>query len=57
MKQYLEIVRKILHQGELKKNRTGMDTIAIAGAMFEHDMSKGFPLLTTKKMAHKSITI
>lgn len=53
MKQYLEIVKTILENGELKHNRTGIDTIAIAGAMFEHDMSLGFPLLTTKKMPFK----
>lgn len=49
MKAYLDIVRRILAEGERKPNRTGVDTIAIAGAMFEHDMAKGFPLLTTKK--------
>lgn len=49
MKAYLDIVRRILAEGERKANRTGVDTIAIAGAMFEHDMAKGFPLLTTKK--------
>jgi thymidylate synthase len=49
MKAYLDIVRRILAEGERKSNRTGIDTIAIAGAMFEHDMAKGFPLLTTKK--------
>ena len=49
MKAYLEIVRRILAEGERKESRTGIDTIAIAGAMFEHDMAKGFPLLTTKK--------
>ena len=48
MKAYLDIVRKILEQGVVKKDRTGVGTIAIAGAMFEHDMSQGFPLLTTK---------
>lgn len=57
MKEYLDIVRRILNEGELKENRTGVDTIAIAGATFEHDMSVGFPLLTTKKMAHKSIRV
>jgi thymidylate synthase len=46
---YLDIVRRILAEGERKESRTGIDTIAIAGAMFEHDMAKGFPLLTTKK--------
>jgi thymidylate synthase len=49
MKAYLDIVRRIFAEGERKANRTGVDTIAIAGAMFEHDMAKGFPLLTTKK--------
>jgi thymidylate synthase len=49
MKAYLDICRRILAEGERKSNRTGVDTIAIAGAMFEHDMAKGFPLLTTKR--------
>jgi len=44
MKAYLDIVKKILENGELKQNRTGIDTIAVAGVMFEHDLSKGFPL-------------
>ncbi len=57
MEQYLEIVDRIFRKGKKKENRTGVDTIAIAGAMFEHDMSRGFPLLTTKKMAHKSLRI
>lgn len=55
MKQYLNIVKNILDTGEIKDNRTGVDTIAIAGAMFEHDMSKGFPLLTTKKVPFKCV--
>jgi len=50
MKAYLDIVKKILENGELKQNRTGIDTIAVAGVMFEHDLSKGFPLLTTKSV-------
>ncbi len=49
MKAYLDICRRILAEGERKPTRTGIDTIAIAGAMFEHDMTKGFPLLTTKR--------
>lgn len=53
MQSYLNIVKNILEKGELKENRTGVDTIAVAGAMFEHDMSKGFPLLTTKKTPFK----
>jgi len=50
MEEYLRILNKILTKGERKENRTGVDTIAIAGAKFEHDMSEGFPLLTTKKI-------
>lgn len=50
MKAYLDIVRRILEEGEVKENRTGVDTVAIAGAFFEHDMSEGFPLLTTKRI-------
>lgn len=50
MKAYLDIVRKILEQGTITKDRTGVGTIAIAGAMFEHNMSDGFPLMTTKSV-------
>ena len=55
MQAYLDIVKKVLEQGERKSNRTGTDTIATAGAIFEHDMNLGFPLLTTKKMPYKVI--
>ncbi|PIT88492.1 MAG: thymidylate synthase [Candidatus Magasanikbacteria bacterium CG10_big_fil_rev_8_21_14_0_10_36_32] len=55
MKNYLDIVQRIIEQGEQKENRTGIDAISIAGAFFEHDMSQGFPLLTTKKMPFKII--
>ena len=55
MKAYLDIVRRILEQGGWKENRTGVKTIALPGVAFEHDMSKGFPLLTTKKMPFKCI--
>jgi thymidylate synthase len=50
MKAYLDIVRKILDNGFRKTNRTGIDALTVAGAMFEHDMEEGFPLLTTKKI-------
>ncbi len=55
MKSYLDLVQKILNEGVLKSNRTGTDAFAIAGAMFEHDMSTGFPLLTTKKVPFRLI--
>ena len=50
MEAYINLVKKILNEGVLKNNRTGVDTISISGVLFEHDMSKGFPLLTTKKV-------
>ena len=52
---YLDIVQEILRDGTMKNNRTGVSALTIAGAMFKHDMSNGFPLLTTKKMPFKSI--
>jgi thymidylate synthase len=56
MKAYLEIVRKILDEGIEKNNRTGINAIAIPGAMFEHDMSEGFPLLTTKSVPFRLVS-
>lgn len=55
MKAYLDIVRNILKNGEKVATRQGLSAYTIAGAIFEHDMSKGFPLLTTKKMPFRLI--
>jgi len=44
MKAYLNIVKNILENGEKIDTRTGVKAYTIAGAIFEHDMSKGFPL-------------
>lgn len=55
MESYKKLVEHILSKGTVKHNRTGIDTISVSGYMFEHDMIDGFPLLTTKKMAYKSI--
>jgi thymidylate synthase len=52
---YNDLVLKILAQGEKKKSRTGVDTISIFSYQLRHKMSDGFPLLTTKKMAYRSI--
>ena len=49
MKAYLDIARRVLDEGEMQRNRTGTDAASIPGVLFEHDMSWGFPLLTTKK--------
>lgn len=55
MQAYLDIVRNILEHGQLKGTRQGPDAQAIAGAFFEHDMEKGYPLLTTKKVPFRLI--
>jgi len=55
MRAYLDIVQKILDTGFRKTNRTGIDALTVAGAMFEHDMAEGFPLLTTKKVPFRLV--
>lgn len=56
MKAYLDILNDCLTNGTLADNRTGIKTVRMPyGATFEHDMSKGFPLVTTKKMGLKNI--
>ncbi len=55
MKAYLDIVRHILTNGVRKTNRTSIDTLAVAGQMFEHDMAQGFPLLTSKKVPFRLV--
>lgn len=55
MEAYKDIVHQVLKKGKRKHNRTGVDTIAVPGAMFEHDMSKGFPLLTSKYVHFTSV--
>ena len=54
-KKYLNSLRNIISNGERKSNRTGIDTIAVAGTMIQHDMFEGFPILTTKKLSFKNI--
>jgi thymidylate synthase len=54
---YLALVEKILNEGTVCHNRTGIDTKAISGAMIEHDMSDGFPLFTFRKTPFKSTAI
>lgn len=57
MKSYLGLVQKILDEGSMKFNRTGVNALTISGLEFQHEMSEGFPLLTTKKMANKTIRV
>lgn len=49
--QYLETLKFILNDGELKGDRTGTGTKTVFGAHINHRMSEGFPILTTKKVA------
>ncbi|GJH28572.1 thymidylate synthase [Caballeronia novacaledonica] len=55
MKQYLELLRDVLENGVAKGDRTGTGTKSVFGRQIRHDLSKGFPLLTTKKLHFKSI--
>jgi thymidylate synthase len=55
MRSYQDLVEHILNTGQRKHNRTGIDTKTVAGYMFSHDMSTGFPLLTTKKVPFRLI--
>ncbi len=55
MKQYHDLVKLVMEKGTHKKTRTGVDTISYFGAFYKVDLSKGFPLLTTKKMQWKSL--
>ncbi len=52
---YQELLQDILDNGVVKTDRTGTGTISVFGRQIRHKMSQGFPLLTTKKMAWKTM--
>lgn len=56
MKQYLDLVKTVMESGSWQDNRTGVRTLRIPGAMMRMDLQKdGFPAVTTKKLAFKSV--
>src|ERR1700755_412333 len=57
MRQYLDLMRRVLDEGVVQADRTRVGTLSVFGHQMRFDLSKGFPLVTTKKLHLRSIII
>jgi thymidylate synthase len=55
MQQYQQLIHTVLEQGSWQENRTGIRTLSVPGAMMRFDLARGFPAVTTKRLAFKSV--